>query len=152
MYEAKKTQLTSPTEQGQTRWPSSALKAFSRYLELWRNSFSEFMKWKYSDPPSGGINVARLRAKYYGARYLIYQPFLYRAVHLMGQSMAPLVSNDFSAATGAAASGSKFHQACSSIPCSQSGTRTASPPPPNQTVIPAQSTQGAITARVRNMH
>ena len=50
-------------------------------LESWRNSLPSAMKWKDTDPPSKDINVARMRAKYYGARYIIHRPLLYHALH-----------------------------------------------------------------------
>ncbi|KAJ5873638.1 uncharacterized protein N7473_013197 [Penicillium subrubescens] len=73
-------------EQGQTRWSSNVLKILSENLELWRASLPISMEWKDSDPPSEDINVARMRAKYYGARYIIHRPLLYLALHCAGQS------------------------------------------------------------------
>ncbi|GMG15126.1 unnamed protein product [Aspergillus oryzae] len=43
------------------------------------------MRWKDTDPPSEELNVARMRAKYYGARYIIYRPLLYHALYHYGQ-------------------------------------------------------------------
>ena len=34
------------------------------------------LKWNDDDPPAKDINTARLRAKYYGAQYIIHRPFL----------------------------------------------------------------------------
>jgi hypothetical protein len=39
------------------------------------------MQWDDGDPPSEDINEARLRAKYYGAKYIIHRPSLYYALH-----------------------------------------------------------------------
>jgi hypothetical protein len=39
------------------------------------------VRWKDEDPPSSDINAARLRGKYYGAKYIIHRPFLYYALH-----------------------------------------------------------------------
>jgi hypothetical protein len=39
------------------------------------------MKWEDDDPPASDINTARLRAKYYGARYIFYRPLLHFALH-----------------------------------------------------------------------
>lgn len=50
-------------------------------LDLWRESLPHQMKWKDSDPPAKDINAARMRAKYYGARYIIHRPLLYHALH-----------------------------------------------------------------------
>lgn len=55
-------------------------------LQLWRSSLPEVMRWKDYDPPSKDINVARMRAKYYGARYIIHRPLLYHALHIAGRS------------------------------------------------------------------
>lgn len=55
-------------------------------LQLWRSSLPEVMRWKDYDPPSNDINVARMRAKYYGARYIIHRPLLYHALHIAGRS------------------------------------------------------------------
>lgn len=55
-------------------------------LQLWRSSLPEVMRWKDSDPPPKDINVARMRAKYYGARYIIHRPLLYHALHFAGQA------------------------------------------------------------------
>ena len=73
--------LTLVIEQGQTRWSSTVQEALSMNLDLWRNSLPDIMKWKDSDPPATDINAARMRAKYYGARYIIHRPLLYHALH-----------------------------------------------------------------------
>ena len=54
-------------------------------LQLWRSSLPEVMRWKDYDPASKDINVARMRAKYYGARYIIHRPLLYHALHIAGR-------------------------------------------------------------------
>ena len=54
-------------------------------LRLWRNSLPEVMLWNDNDPPSRDINVALIRAKYYAACYIIYQPLLYHALHIAGR-------------------------------------------------------------------
>ena len=55
-------------------------------LQLWRSSLPEVMRWRDGDPPSKDINVARMRAKYYGARYIIHRPLLYHALHFAGRA------------------------------------------------------------------
>ncbi|TKA69331.1 hypothetical protein B0A49_08609 [Cryomyces minteri] len=40
-------------------------------------------KWEDEDPPAREINAARMRAKYYGARYIINRTFLDYALHVM---------------------------------------------------------------------
>lgn len=39
------------------------------------------MKWKDSDPSASELNSARMRAKYYGARYIIHRPLLFHGLH-----------------------------------------------------------------------
>lgn len=56
-------------------------KALSVNLDLWRTSLPDYMKWDDTDPPATEINAARMRAKYYGARYIIHRPLLYHALH-----------------------------------------------------------------------
>lgn len=50
-------------------------------LEQWKLHLPEPLRWEESDPPSADINAARLRAKYFGARYIIHRPFVYHAIH-----------------------------------------------------------------------
>lgn len=50
-------------------------------LQLWRESLPNIMTWKDSDAPATEINAARMRAKYYGARYIIHRPLLFHALH-----------------------------------------------------------------------
>lgn len=40
----------------------------------------EKLQWSDDDPPSRDINDARLRAKFYGAQYIIHRPFLRHAL------------------------------------------------------------------------
>ncbi|KAG0131492.1 hypothetical protein HOY82DRAFT_608088 [Tuber indicum] len=50
-------------------------------LEQWKLHLPEALRWEESDPPPADINAARLRAKYFGARYIIHRPFVYHAIH-----------------------------------------------------------------------
>lgn len=77
-------------EQGETRWSSNVQEILSMNLDLWRSSLPQEMRWSDNDPPSPDINVARMRAKYYGARYIIHRPLLYHALHYCGPNMGPL--------------------------------------------------------------
>lgn len=74
-------------KQGETRWSSNVQETLSMNLELWRNSLPVLMRWDDKDPPASDINAARMRAKYYGARYIIHRPLLYHTLHY-GQSGA----------------------------------------------------------------
>lgn len=75
------TDLYKVEKQGQTRWSSTVQEALSLNLDLWRKSLPKSMQWDESDPPANEINAARMRAKYYGARYIIHRPLLYHALH-----------------------------------------------------------------------
>ncbi|KAL2358429.1 hypothetical protein BJ546DRAFT_1073683 [Cryomyces antarcticus] len=59
------------------------LNQLERQLKEWRDSLPSFLKWKDEDPPAREINAARMRAKYYGARYIINRTFLDYALHVM---------------------------------------------------------------------
>lgn len=62
---------------------SHVLEVLSMNLEFWRKSLPDAMKWTDNEPPAKDIIIARLRAKYYGARYIIHRPLLYYALHDM---------------------------------------------------------------------
>ncbi|KAL8970058.1 MAG: hypothetical protein Q9183_001697 [Haloplaca sp. 2 TL-2023] len=49
---------------------------FHQRLQAWRDLLPVGLKWNDDDPPAKDINTARLRAKYYGAQYIIHRPFL----------------------------------------------------------------------------
>ncbi|KAF3939387.1 hypothetical protein ABW19_dt0208831 [Dactylella cylindrospora] len=50
-------------------------------LEAWRQALPPPLQWSDTDPPAGDINAARLRAKYYGAKYIINRPFVEYFIH-----------------------------------------------------------------------
>ncbi|KAI1829218.1 transcriptional regulator family: Fungal Specific TF [Penicillium roqueforti] len=89
------TDLYKVEKQGQTRWSSTVQEALSLNLDLWRESLPESMQWDESDPPANEINAARMRAKYYGARYIIHRPLLYHALHYghTGARVGPIGQN-----------------------------------------------------------
>lgn len=72
-------------EQGgeKARWSTKIQEALSFNLEQWRSGLPEYMRWEDSDPPAKDINTARMRGKYYGAKYLIHRPLLHHALHPM---------------------------------------------------------------------
>lgn len=45
-------------------------------LEAWRKVLPKHLQWEDEDDPATDINDARLRAKFYGAQYIIHRPFL----------------------------------------------------------------------------
>ena len=49
-------------------------------LMTWRAALPTAMRWGDTDAPPATINAARLRAKYYGAKYIIHRPLLYMAL------------------------------------------------------------------------
>ncbi|KAK6359731.1 hypothetical protein TWF696_000871 [Orbilia brochopaga] len=53
-------------------------------LEIWRRALPIPLQWSDNDPPSSDINAARLRAKYYGAKYVINRPFVEHFIHRGG--------------------------------------------------------------------
>ena len=55
-------------------------------LRNWRLALPEMLQWSDDEPPSPDINSARLRGKYWGAKYIIHRPFLYVAL----ESPSPL--------------------------------------------------------------
>lgn len=54
-----------------------------RILEDWRRVLPPTLAWSDDDPPATDINVARLRAKYYGSIYVILRPYLRIANHFI---------------------------------------------------------------------
>jgi hypothetical protein len=65
------------------QFSSRLVEVLSMNLDMWRRSLPEAMKWEDSEPPANDIIIARLRAKYYGAAYIIHRPLLYYALHDM---------------------------------------------------------------------
>lgn len=61
--------------------PDKILGVLGLNLDGWKQNLPDGMQWNETDDPSEDINTARLRAKYYGARYIIYRPVLERALH-----------------------------------------------------------------------
>lgn len=64
------------------------LVSHEQILGLWRNALPDTMKWADEDRPAADILNARLRAKYWGARYIVNRPFLDYALHIMPQAKA----------------------------------------------------------------
>ncbi|KAH9819796.1 C6 zinc finger protein domain-containing protein, partial [Teratosphaeria destructans] len=59
------------------------LRGHESILHDWRQGLLEKMKWRDSDEPPKDILNARLRAKYWGARYVVNRPFLDYALHIL---------------------------------------------------------------------
>ncbi|KAF3919948.1 hypothetical protein AA313_de0205041 [Arthrobotrys entomopaga] len=62
-------------------------------LEDWRKTLPPALQWTDSDPPSKDINAARLRAKYYGAKYIINRPFVEHFIHNRTSNANPSMMN-----------------------------------------------------------
>jgi hypothetical protein len=54
---------------------------FWTFLQSWRKVLPPELQWKDDDSLSSDVLVARLRAKYYGAAYIINRPYVYLALH-----------------------------------------------------------------------
>ena len=59
------------------------LRGHESLLSSWRKTLPKNLEWDDSDPPAKDILNARLRAKYWGARYVVNRPFLDYALHIM---------------------------------------------------------------------
>lgn len=60
-----------------------SLQAQQREIQHFRQCLTERLSWSDDDPPASNILAARLRAKWYGASYVIHRPFLDYALHIM---------------------------------------------------------------------
>ncbi|KAH1641242.1 hypothetical protein KXX16_003583 [Aspergillus fumigatus] len=116
---------TTTTSSSNNRWTSDVQEILSMNLELWRNSLPEIMKWKDADPPSNDINVARMRAKYYGARYIIHRPLLYQALHFAGLPYPNPTSASVGSPAGSVLPSTKSEQVSSLLPHSQQASSMA---------------------------
>ncbi|KAH0563168.1 hypothetical protein GP486_002265 [Trichoglossum hirsutum] len=52
-------------------------------LGRWRRVLPQQLRWDDDESPPSDIDAARLRANYYGARYLIHRPFVHHALHYL---------------------------------------------------------------------
>lgn len=50
-------------------------------IENWRAQLPYSLRWDDQEPPPADINAARLRAKFYGAKYIAHRPPLWYALH-----------------------------------------------------------------------
>lgn len=62
-------------------------------LESWKTTLPPILDWKDSDPPPTDLNLARLRAKYYGGLYMMLRPYLRIAIHVLEFPPAPATAN-----------------------------------------------------------
>ncbi|KAI9820417.1 MAG: hypothetical protein M1832_003750 [Thelocarpon impressellum] len=73
--------ISTERDTRQASWSTSELSELVNQLTSWRNLLPQDLRWVDGDPPPSEINPARLRAKYYGARYVIHRPFLHHTLH-----------------------------------------------------------------------
>lgn len=66
-------------------------------LVHWRRLLPAQLAWDDNDPPSTDINMARMRAKYYGGHYVVLRPLLFKAIHHM--KMPPAFLSDSNSAS-----------------------------------------------------
>ncbi|KAK3115158.1 hypothetical protein LTR53_005800 [Teratosphaeriaceae sp. CCFEE 6253] len=59
------------------------LRGHESILGLWRQGLPPALRWDDDEEPARDILSARLRAKYWGARYVVNRPFLDYALHIM---------------------------------------------------------------------
>jgi hypothetical protein len=50
--------------------------AHIQLLQEWRDMLPDFLAWNDSGIPSSDLNIARIRAKYYGGLYMMLRPYL----------------------------------------------------------------------------
>lgn len=119
------------------------------------------LQWEDSEPPPADINAARLRAKYYGAQYVIHRPFLHHVIHPMEQGEQPFkLSGDTPPtelgrlSTYDSITRPTVSQAYGSVPV-RGGVTESMPPPPtagygqlDETVMKA--CKNCITAAMRS--
>ncbi|KAL9614805.1 MAG: hypothetical protein Q9167_000715 [Letrouitia subvulpina] len=73
-------ELYPPEDQERATRGTALRNHFNDRLEAWRKLLPPGLQWKDTDPPASNINDARLRAKFYGAKYIVHRPFLRHAL------------------------------------------------------------------------
>jgi hypothetical protein len=71
---------------------ANAARVHADILLSWRRLLPAELSWEDNEPPATDINIARLRAKFYGGHYMILRPFLFLAVHEIELPPGPPVS------------------------------------------------------------
>ncbi|KAI9817330.1 MAG: hypothetical protein M1826_001645, partial [Phylliscum demangeonii] len=129
-------------------WSMGELAELNDQLKRWRDILPPELGWADGDPPPSDINAARLRAKYYGARYIIYRPFLHYAIHLHDPPEAgptrpvdPHADASIEAGSGSAPHRSPTRPTAAPDPAAAAGGDGSMPPP----VTPASSASSAAT-------
>ncbi|KAI4164845.1 MAG: hypothetical protein LQ342_001478 [Letrouitia transgressa] len=89
-------ELYPPEDQERATRGTALRDHFNDRLEAWRRLLPPGLQWKDTDPPASNINDARLRAKFYGARYIVHRPFLRHALDNrleFSESRSPRLAN-----------------------------------------------------------
>lgn len=71
---------TNAAIQVRSKWATLNSDELAEHLEGWRAALPPRLRWSDTDEPARSILLARLRAKYYGARNIIFRPFLHRVI------------------------------------------------------------------------
>ena len=71
--------LYRPEKNQNTRSSDTMMVALDQNLEDWRKMLNDW-DWDDDDHQSPNVNMARMRGKYYGAKYIIWRPALYHAL------------------------------------------------------------------------
>jgi hypothetical protein len=79
LYEDKHRCNGVDQEEAEEPPPFGIMRTLDDNLENWRNLLNDW-NWDDNDHMSSDINVARMRAKYYGAKYIIHRPALQYAL------------------------------------------------------------------------
>ena len=124
-------------------------------LDSWRGMLNDW-DWAEDDHQSHNINVARMRAKYYGAKYIIHRPALHYALRVVG--VQPPTPNIKQSDSPQAQSGSAYTSPPVSSAYSPAGRvrRSSDMPPPGRTadiIIEAdvlRSARKCIDAAIRS--
>ena len=79
LYEDRHKYNGANPEEAKEPPPFRIMRTLDDNLENWRNLLNDW-NWDDNDHMSSDINVARMRAKYYGAKYIIHRPALQYAL------------------------------------------------------------------------
>ena len=68
--------------------PVTKIEILNTNVDEWRSMLNDW-NWSDDDHQSENVNVARMRAKYYGAKYIIHRPVLYYALQHVATPHTP---------------------------------------------------------------
>ncbi|KAF2402514.1 hypothetical protein EJ06DRAFT_343294 [Trichodelitschia bisporula] len=80
------TPVTKAKEDSRLSWADADAGMLWHSLAQWRSMLPIHLQWRDGDKPPNNLQEARLRAKYYGAAYIILRPFLYHALDNMSDA------------------------------------------------------------------